>query len=258
MGRSALALFGALLGCATVPPGAGGVLWTASGGISPEPLAEGQHFVGLTGAVDVYDLRAQERNEDLFGLGADGAPIEAGASVVTFHLVAAELPALDREVGPAYYQTVVAPLVRATARRVLARLRSSELDTAHIRAAQAQLRDLLAPALRPLHVVIDDVVFRRVIPTSPLAYASVLETGQAEQAAIQARADIEAAYARAEQRRAEAHGVAGQLDTVGPSLTPQSLDEARLRARERLLTSPSTSVLVRPDGESPLLLEVPP
>ena len=258
MGRTALALVAALLGCATVPPGAGGVLWSPGSGVQPEPLGEGQHFIGFGAAVDVYDLRAQERNEDLVGVTADGAPVEAGASVVTFHLVAQELPALDREIGPAYYPTVIAPLVRATARRILSRLTSAELTTTNIRAAQEWMRELLVPALRPMHIVLDDVVFRRVTLTSKAAYAAVLETGELEQAAIEARADIAAAYTRAEERRARAQGIAAQMSTVAPSLTRQSLEEARIRARERLLTSPSTSVLVRPGGESPLLLEIPP
>ncbi|HUJ27478.1 MAG TPA: hypothetical protein VLW85_15745, partial [Myxococcales bacterium] len=74
-----------LWACATVPAGAGGVVWSPSGDVPREALGEGQHFIGPFAAVQVYDLRAQERNEDLVGLTADGSPVEAGASVVTYH-----------------------------------------------------------------------------------------------------------------------------------------------------------------------------
>ncbi|HUJ27407.1 MAG TPA: SPFH domain-containing protein, partial [Myxococcales bacterium] len=176
------------------------------------------------------------------------------------HLVAEELPQLDRQIGPDYYAIVIAPLVKAEARRVLAHYRASELlDSARVRAAQQQLFDLLEPALRTVHVALDGVVFRRVVPASPAAVRSIVDTASAEQAAaLTARADIEAAYARADQRRAEALGIAAGLNLVAPTLTPQSLEEARVRAWQRLLTSPSTSVLTRPGGESPLLLEVSP
>ena len=247
------------MACATIPAGAGGVLWTASGDAPPEMLDEGQHFIGPFSTVQVYDLRAQERNEDLIGLTSDGAPVEAGASVVTFHLVPEELTQLDRQVGPDYYDTVVAPLVKAEARRVLAHFGSSELlDSVKVRAAQQMLFDLVEPALRPMHIELDGVVFRRVIPSSPGAYRAILDTAATEQAAQTARADIEAAYHRADQRRTTALGIANGFDLVAPTLTPQSLEEARIRAWQRLVTSPSTSVLTRPNGESPLLLEVPP
>ncbi|HUJ24903.1 MAG TPA: SPFH domain-containing protein [Myxococcales bacterium] len=247
------------MACATIPAGAGGVVWSPSGEPPRETLSEGQHYIGPFATVQVYDLRSQERNEDLVGLTADGAPVEAGASVVTFHLVPGELPQLDRQVGPDYYPIVVAPLVKAQARRVLAHFRSSELlDSAKVRAAQQMLYDQLEPALRTMHIELDGVVFRRVIPASSGAYRAVLDTAAAEQAAQTARADIEAADQRADQRRVKALGVANGLDVVAPTLTPQSLDEARVRAWQRLLTSPSTSVLARPNGETPLLLEVPP
>ena len=248
-----------LLGaCATIPPGAAGVVWRPGGGVEPQTLGEGQHVVGPLSSVDVYDLRAQERDEDLVGLTADGAPVEAGASVVTFHLVAEELAQLDRQLGPRYYETVVSPVVRAMARRVLARYRAAELDSAGIRRAQDGLMALLVPALRPMHIAVDGVVFRRVLFTSPGAYAAVLDTARSEQAAIAARTDIEGAAERARRWREQALGIAAAHALVAPSLSPESLEEARRRAWDRLVTSPSTSVLVRPEGESPLLLEVPP
>lgn len=242
-----------LCACAAIPPGAAGVVWT-----SGETLGEGEHFVGPFAMVDVYDLRAQERNEDLVGLTADGAAVEAGASVVTFHLMPGELADLDHRLGPAYYDTVVSPVVRAMARRVLARYTAAELDSHGIRRAQDALMALLVPALRPMHIWIDGVVFRRVIFTDPRARQAVLDTSAAEQAAITARADIDAAAQRAARLREQARGVAGAHLLVAPSLTPESLEDARRRAWERLVSSPSTSVLVRPGGESPLLLEMPP
>jgi hypothetical protein len=244
----------ALCACATVPAGQGGVVWN-SAGVQPEPLSEGLHFVGPVARVQLYDLRAQERSETLQGLSADGAAVEASASVVTFHVDAGDLPALERQLGPAYYQQAVAPLVRAGARRILSRFRVSELDSAGVRRAQAELEALLIPALQKLHVVLDGVAFKRVLPLSQPAYQAVLDTGAAEQDALTAATRVQLARQRAEALREEAHGLASGNDIVAPTLSKASLDDSRQRAWESLLQAPGTRVLVT---DQKLLMEVPP
>jgi regulator of protease activity HflC (stomatin/prohibitin superfamily) len=255
--RPAASLLCALCGCATIPPGAGGVLWTPSSGVQREPLGEGQHFIGPAARVTVYDLRAQERNEDLVGLTADGALVEAGASLVTYHLDAAALPAIESSLGPDYYRRAVSPLVRSTARRVLARVHVSQLDTAGIRLVQTEITDLLRERLLPLHVVLDGVALRRVTPLSPAAYQAVLSAGALEQAALSAPALLQLARHRADELRESARGISASHAIVAPTLSRHSLDEAFLRAWEQLLSSPATHTAVLPPA-SPLLLEVPP
>jgi hypothetical protein len=85
--------------CATVPSGGAGVVLGIRG-VEPEPLGEGIHFVGPLAAVEPYELRAQERNEDLEALSADGMVMDARASVMTFHPAQGEVVALAREIGP--------------------------------------------------------------------------------------------------------------------------------------------------------------
>lgn len=251
-----VALGGSLCACATIPPGAGGVLWSAKDGVQREPLEEGQHFIGPLASVTVYDLRAQERNEDLVGLTADGALVEAGASLVTFHLRADELPALDRELGPGYYEHAVSPLVRSTARRVLARLRIAELDTSGIRRAQDEIATLLAERLRPLHVLLDGVAIRRVVPLSRTAYQAVLSAAALEQNALSVPAQLDLARHRADEARERAAGIAAENTILSPTLNRRALDEAAWRAWERLMGAKSTNVILRATPDSPLLLEV--
>lgn len=253
--RAALLAGVSLCACATIAPGEGGVVWSASDGVQNEPLGEGKHFIGFFSTVDVFDLRAQERNEDLVGLTADGSPVEAGASVVTFHVRAADLPAIDRELGKHYYSKLVSPLVHAVARRVLAGFRAVQLDTPGIRAAQERMKEVLARELVPLHIVLDNVVFRRIIPLSNRAYTAVLQTGQAEQQALAAPSLLAVARQRADERRALARGIAQSYELVRPTLTEQSLADADRRAWDELLQSPRTTVLVRPSDPEPILLE---
>ena len=240
--------------CATVPSGAGGVLWTP-GGVSNEPVPEGQHFIGPLAKLQLYDLRRQEKNEDLVGITADGALVEAGASVVTFHLRAEDLVAVDRELGPDYYANVISPVVRAAARRVLSRYRLSELDTPGVRRAQGELGRLLAERLSSLHVVIDDVVFRHVLPRSQALDAAVLDTGRLEQEALAASTSLlELAARDGDARRELAVGIAARNKSIAPTLTPRVLLDARREASQRLIESPSTQVLF--PSALPLSLEV--
>lgn len=72
--------FIALAACATVPAGQAGVVLRTNG-VDRMPLEEGLHLIGPLADVETYDQRAQEKNEDLDALSADGAMLEAQASL---------------------------------------------------------------------------------------------------------------------------------------------------------------------------------
>lgn len=239
----------ALCGCATVPSGHGGVLFTPGHGVDPEPLGEGVHVVGPLSRVDVYDLRAQEQSEDLVGLSADGALLFARASLVTYHLPAAELPAFVREVGPDYYRSLIVPVVRSTVRRVLGAHRSDELGTAGLRSAQDEITRLAAERLRVHHVVLDSVFLRGVFVVSSEVYAKVLETGTLEQKSLEAPQQRALARSRASAREEAARGVASAHRAVEPTLTPAVLADLERRAWERVLTAPSTTIELRSSAQ---------
>lgn len=137
----------ALSGCATVPSGHVGVVLRA-GGVDPVPLGEGAHTVSPWTRVDVYDLRVDEHNEDLAAISADGAQVEARASILTFHPVPDEIVALAREVGPRFYEVLVLPIVSATVRKVLAGVPADQLDTPGIIRVQTEVTRLAAQRLR--------------------------------------------------------------------------------------------------------------
>jgi regulator of protease activity HflC (stomatin/prohibitin superfamily) len=247
----------ALSACATIPSGHGGVLLGASG-VARDPLAEGAYFVGPLAAVELYDLRAQEQNEDLDALSADGAKLEARASVLTFHPALGELVALAREVGPDYYRIVVRPVVRSTLRRVLAALRADELDTPGITRVEREVTALTAGRLRSHHIVFDAISLRTLgIAPSSAGYRATLETGVKEQEALAARQLPELARQQREERRAEARGIARSHALIAPTITPELLLDSENRAWARLLAAPSTHIEVHATAQ-PCILEVQP
>jgi len=243
--------------CVTVPSGHLGVL-LRQGGVAREPIGEGVHVIGPLAHADIYDLRGQEHHEYLAALSADGATLEARASVLTFRPEAGELVALAREIGPTYYQVIVQPIVRSTVRRVLASRRLDELDTAGILSAQATITKIAAERARPYHIIIEGVDLRTlaVLPSSP-AYRVVVETSVTEQAVLAARKRVELIRHWADARREAARGVAESHAVLAPTLTPETLTESANRAWTNLVTAPSSYVEVRA-SRTPYLVEVAP
>ncbi len=247
----------ALSACATVPPGSTGVLLRTSG-VDVEALTEGVSLIGPLSVVGVYDLRGQERSEDLEALSADGAVLKANASVLTFHPVRSEVVALAREVGPSYYETILRPIVRSSLRKVLAGFRADQLDTPGIGKAQREVTEDVARRVRPYHITFDGIDLRTLgIDQSSEAYRSIVDTSVEEQNALTARELPVLARKHAEEMRAEARGISGAHALIAPTLTPELLSDAAYHAWSKLLTAPSTQVEVRPNAQ-PYVLEVKP
>ncbi len=243
------------LACATVPSGQSGVLLKVSG-VDRKLLREGVNFIGPLDTVEIYDLRAQERSEDLDALSADGMVLDARASVMTFHPAEGEVVALARELGPDYYRVLVRPVVRSTLRRVLAGYCADTLDTPGITRAEKEVTAETARSLRPYHVVFDSISLRTLgITRSSQSYQAIVDTGVQEQGAIAARLLPELARQHSDELRAEARGIAESHALVAPTISPEILTDAANRAWTRLMTAASTQVEVRPETQ-PYILEV--
>jgi regulator of protease activity HflC (stomatin/prohibitin superfamily) len=251
------ALVAGLSACATVPPGHLGVV-LRSNGVSPQPLDEGVHVVSPWSQVTLYDLRVDEHTETLAAISADGAEVEARASVLTFHAAPGEVVALAREVGPRFYDVLVLPVVSSTVRRVLAGLRADQLDTPGINRVQTEVTRLASERLRPYHIIVDSVNLRTLgLPFTSLAYAAVVDTGVEEQKVFLERQRVTLAKQRADATREKARGIAAAHAVVAPTLKPQILQDSANRAWTALLASPSTAVEVRASSD-PTLTEVEP
>ena len=242
-------------GCATIPSGSAAVVLAPNG--RTEVFGEGEHDVSPLARIQIYDLRAQEHDEDLVGTTSDGAPLEARASLVTYTIAPDELVALDQEVGPRYYDVIIKPIVRSTVRRVLARYRADELDTPTILAAQQEITALAAARLRPHHIVVDAIDLRTLaIVMSESSYRPILETGMLEQELLAQPQRLEVARQRGAERREQARAIAGANDRVAPTLTPQVLADDALRASAALMAAPRTHVIVN-DANQAVTVEVP-
>jgi regulator of protease activity HflC (stomatin/prohibitin superfamily) len=238
----------ALASCVTVPPGRAALV-TGLSGLEP-PLGEGVHWVGPWASSELIDLRQQERDDDLRAITADGAVIEAGTSLVTWRPVPDELRELAREVGPDVYAVAVGPVVSSCARKVLGRLRLDELDTSHLRAAQAEVTALAAAALRPLHILLEGVELRQVVPLSPGVRRGFEAAAALEERVKGVPDQLRLAADRSAQLSTRAGGIAAAHRAVAPTLDRTMLAESLSRALQQLLESKNASVV---QGGDPIL-----
>jgi regulator of protease activity HflC (stomatin/prohibitin superfamily) len=250
------ALFTLVAGCATVPVGNAGIVITPSG-VESEPIREGVSYVGPFADVTLYDVRAQLRNEDLVAISSDGSRVQANASLVAFHLDAAQLPALEREVGPSYYEVLIRPTVQATLRRVVARYAADDFNSPNVAQIETDVAAGVAESLRHYPIAIDRVDLRTLAPVSEEITREIQSAAIWEQR-VQAMPQEEAlARARGAALRQAASSVLGEHAKVAPSLNAATLARQRTAAWAALLSSPHTDVEVE-GAAVPSLVEVEP
>jgi len=136
----------------------------------------------------------------------------------------------------------VGPVVSSCARKVLGRLRLDELDTSHLRAAQAEVSSLAAAELRPLHVLLESVDLRQVTPLSPGVRRGFEAAAALEERVKGVPDQLRLAAERSAQLSARAGGIAAANNAVAPTLDPSVLAESGARALQQLLESENASV----------------
>jgi regulator of protease activity HflC (stomatin/prohibitin superfamily) len=110
----------------TVDSGRAGVLWTILGGTQPDVYGEGVHLIAPWNRLTRYDVRTQDRKEDLHILTNNGLSVNLEASI-RFRPAREELPKLHAEIGPEFFEVIIAPVVRSEARKVGGRYSPEEI-----------------------------------------------------------------------------------------------------------------------------------
>ena len=240
-----------LSGCATsvvsVAPGHAAVVLAPDGALTR--LDEGDADVSSAAQVDDFDLREQIQSGSFTALSADGVPLFVGDPVVSVHLVAGELAALDRELGPDGWRPLVAAVVQSTIARVLAGYRWDALDTVNIRAAQASITEQARALLAPRHLALSSVELKGITPRLPGLARAVTATSVWQERAAAAATRVEVARDRADSLRARAAGIAAANRAIAPTLDAGVLAAKRDAAWAALAASPRTVVRVSTDSQ---------
>lgn len=251
----ALLPFIAVTGCATVPSGDRALVISPLG--AEETIDEGTSLIFPFSRVDYFDLRAQERNEDLIGLTAEGAPVIARSSLVTYRIDPDGLSALDHELGPDYYDVLIKPLLYSTVRKVFASYPWLELDSDHIIQAQKRITKILRDHLKPYPIVLEGVEMREVLIDLSGAYREVEDTEVWKENVLKSAQEIKVARAQADALRRTATGVFNSHRLIAPTLTGRLISDTERRAWGDLISSPTSTVKVI-GASPPSLVEVTP
>jgi regulator of protease activity HflC (stomatin/prohibitin superfamily) len=256
MSRWFAALLMASSGCATVGAGQAGVLWRASGGTDPTPVGEGWHYVSPRDELVLYDLRTQQRNEQLHILASNGLSLSLDTTV-RFRVAPAEVSALHREVGPDYYSVILGPVLRSQARRVVGRYTPEEIYSTRRELIEREMREAIGKAIEGKHLVLEAVLVRNV-ELPPMIQKAIVDKLAEEQNALRMRFVLEHEQKEAERKKIEASGIAAFQDIVAAKLNGPLLRWKQIEALERLATSTNAKVVMLGGGkDTPMMLETP-
>ncbi|HEY1696233.1 MAG TPA: prohibitin family protein [Polyangiaceae bacterium] len=151
-------------------------------GAAPKPLPPGDFHIGYADTATDYSVRSQEHGEQLDVLSSDGLRIVLDASI-RYHAVPGEVVALDRELGPDYYDVLLGPTLRSQARRVVGRFRPEEIYSSQRELIEKQIREGIDQAIKGRHIELEAVLIRNV--TLPGAIqAAINDKLEKEQAAL--------------------------------------------------------------------------
>jgi regulator of protease activity HflC (stomatin/prohibitin superfamily) len=246
----ASALLTSAAGCATVPTGRTGVEWTPTRGTLQRSLGEGFHFVSPFSRVYTVDLREQEREEDLDVLADNGLDIKLTGSIL-FQPIDTEVYRLIEQTGPRYYETLIAPYVRSSARRVVGRYSPEEIYSTKREQIEREIRQEVVAKLEGKHLQVNAILIREV--HLPPAVQSAIQTKlEEEQRALEMRFVLDRTRQEAERKRIEATGIADYQATISKGLTDKIIAWNGIEATEKLAESPNAKVVVIGSGKEGL------
>jgi regulator of protease activity HflC (stomatin/prohibitin superfamily) len=242
------ATFLSLAGCATVTPGQVGVLWTIGSGTHNETYSEGVTAVAPWNQMALYDLRSTTNNEKLNVIANNGLAITLDASI-RYHLIPKEVVAMQEEIGPNYYRTILEPVLRSEARRVIGQFTPEEIYSTKRDVIERDTREGVQAKIAGKHIALEAILIRNVELPMPIR-AAIDKKLEEEQEVLRMKFVLEQARLVAEQRTIEAKGIADYNQIVSSSITPAILNFEKVQALEKLAASGNAKTVVLGQGSS--------
>ena len=205
-------------------------------GVDQNIYGPGDHSIGLYSKVTVYSTRTQGRAEQLEVLASNGLKLTLDASI-RYHIIRSDVLALDSELGLDYYDTLIGPILRSQARRVIGKFQPEEIYSTQRDSIERQIREGVEQAIKGRHIILEGVLIRNVtLPES--IQAAINNKLEAEQAGLKMKYIMVQAQAAQAQRLMEAKSEAdrARVEAQGRSdaarISQQSLaDSTRLQAQ---------------------------
>ena len=244
----------ATLGCVRIDSGRAGILWTFLDGTQDEIYDEGVQIVAPWNRMYVYDIRTQDRKEDLVVLTSNGLSVALEASI-RYRPIRAELALLHTQIGSRYYDVILGPIVRSEARKVGGRYTPEEIYSTKREIVGESIFEEVAKMLEGKHVELEAILVRNVeLPTN--IKNAISEKLEEEQKALKMEFTLNREEKEADRKRIEAKGIADFQRTVSQGISEKLLRWKGIEATERIARSPNAKVIVIGAGEGglPLIL----
>jgi regulator of protease activity HflC (stomatin/prohibitin superfamily) len=257
MNKRAMALAvlaAASIGCVRVESGGAGVLWTITGGTQTEVFDEGIHIVAPWNRMVVYDVRTQDRLEQMQMITNNGLAVGLEVSL-RYRPVAGKVSQLHAELGPAYYDKILKPALRAVTRDVVGQFSPEEVYSVKREEVADQIFTRLAEAAIKKDLIVEAVLIRNIVLPEKLRLA-IADKLEMEQQSLKMKFVLEREQQEAERKRIEARGIADFQKIVSKGINAQLLQWKGIEATESLAKSQNAKVVVIGSGKDglPLIL----
>ena len=239
----------------TIVSGEAGVRYTPFGGTDlSQTYGEGLNLHAPWVDVIKYDVRVQEKLEDMAVLSSNGLNIGMDVSV-RWRPVAEDLPQLHTTYGRDYYTKLVQPELRSAAREIVGQFTPEELYSTRRAELQGQMEEQVKLAVSGRFVLIDAVRIRDLRLPEQIQ-AAIQNKLEEEQEAERYEFTIQKERLEAERKKIEAEGEAEYQRIITASLTPQFLRFKGIEATQQLANSPNSKTVIVGSGDDglPLIL----
>lgn len=228
----------------TIEAGHKGVLFRRfGGGIDMDAdFGQGFHMIAPWNKLFIYDVRVQEKTEEMDVLAKNGLNIHIDLSF-RYYPEQEKIAHLHDEIGSNYANVIVIPEIRSATRKVIGKYNPEELYSTKREAIQTEMFDQTAAALKEKNVVLDAVLIRSVKlpPTIETAIQSKLKQ---EQLSAEYEFKIEKEKKEADRKRIEAQGIKDFQDIVATGISDKLLRWKGIEATQELANSPNSKIIV--------------
>lgn len=235
----------------TIQSGEAGVRYSPFGGTDlSQTYGEGIKVHAPWVTVIEYDVRVQEKLEDINALSSNGLAIGMDVSV-RWRPIADVLPQLHTNYGPDYYRKLVQPEMRSAVREVVGRFTPEELYSTKRAELQEQIQARVEEGVEGRFVQVDAVLIRDLRLPDQIQVA-IQNKLKEEQEAERYEFTIRKEELEAQRKKIEAEGQAEYQRIITESLSQQFLRFKGIEATQVLAASPNTKTIIVGGGESGL------
>jgi len=228
----------------TLEPGQKGVLFKRfAGGLDKENIySEGFHVVAPWNRMVDYDVRLQEKFEEMEVLSKNGLTIKIDLSY-RYKPINSKIGYLHEEIGKNYVESIIQPEIRSATREIIGKYLPEELYSTKREAIQEEIETITKNGIASKYLELDAVLIREVSLPDNLKTA-IEQKLQEEQLSFQYEYKLVRERKEAERKIIEAQAKADANQILNASLTDKILKDKGIEATLELAKSPNSKVVI--------------